>query len=324
MLDVKDGWGLGEAAVLRTADGGVTWQNATPSGVTAVGMQASSFFLDARSGWLLLPGPDYSPGTLYRTTDGGAVWTTTTFPYGGALIQFRDPANGAALVPLGAGAGSEAVAVYTTTDSGASWAQVFVDDPTAAGSSDSLPLGGQKSGMSFRDAGHGWIGGSEPVSDLIYLFDTSDGGHTWAQQKLDMPAGFSGAMTTADAPRFFGASDAVLPVGLFSEAPAMVFYLSHDGGASWTPTAPASPSGHYSIASPADFFVWDGGPGLQVSHDSGATWATVSPNISVKEGLISFQFVNATAGWALTTDAAGHYSLYRTTDGGATWTALIP
>jgi len=323
MLDAKRGWALSDDAVLRTADGGVSWQNATPSGVTAVGMQASSFFLDAGTGWLLLPGPDYSPGTLYHTTDGGADWSAASFPYGGALFQFRDPANGSALVPLGAGAGSEAVAVYTTTDAGASWTRVFVNDPTAPQADTSLPFGGQKSGLSFRDAAHGWIGGSEPVSGLIYLYASSDGGRTWAQQQVSLPSADAGAMTVADAPRFFGTAPAVLPVSLFSDTPGMVFYLSFDGGASWEPSAPVAASGHYSIASRTEFFVWDGGPSLMVSHDSGATWGTVSPDIQVKDGLVSFQFVNATTGWALVSDTAGHYSLYRTADGGATWTAPI-
>jgi len=324
MLDGQDGWGLSDSAVLRTADGGATWQNATPSGVTAVGLQASSFFLNASTGWVLLPGPDYSPGTLYHTTDGGADWTASSFPYGGALLQFRDPADGTALIPLGAGAGSEAVAVEGTADAGATWTQVFINDPTVTGSSASLPLGGQKSGLTFLDASRGWVAGAEPMDDFIYLFATRDGGHTWAHQELGMPSGISGVQAAAEAVQFFGDRDGVLPVSLFSDSPAMVFYLSHDGGNTWTPTTPVSTSGHYAIASASDFFVWDGGPSLQVSHDSGASWSSVSPNISVKEGLVSFQFVNAATGWALITGAGGAYSLYKTADGGTTWIALIP
>jgi photosystem II stability/assembly factor-like uncharacterized protein len=74
----------------------------------------------------------------------------------------------------------------------------------------------------------------------------------------------------------------------------------------------------------ADFFVWVGGTTLNVSHDSGSTWSVVSPNIDVRDTLASFQFVDANTGWALTVDASNHHSLYKTTDGGATWTALIP
>ena len=40
--------------------------------------------------------------------------------------------------------------------------------------------------------------------------------------------------------------------------------------------------------------------------------------------LVSFQFVDPTTGWAVTSDASSHYTLYKTTDGGATWNVLIP
>ena len=40
--------------------------------------------------------------------------------------------------------------------------------------------------------------------------------------------------------------------------------------------------------------------------------------------MVSMQFVNATTGWALTSDANSHRMLYKTVDGGATWTVLIP
>jgi hypothetical protein len=36
------------------------------------------------------------------------------------------------------------------------------------------------------------------------------------------------------------------------------------------------------------------------------------------------QFINATTGWAHTADANGQNMLYKTTDGGTTWTVLIP
>jgi photosystem II stability/assembly factor-like uncharacterized protein len=40
--------------------------------------------------------------------------------------------------------------------------------------------------------------------------------------------------------------------------------------------------------------------------------------------MVSMQFVNATTGWVLTSDASSHRSLYKTIDGGNTWTTIIP
>ena len=59
-------------------------------------------------------------------------------------MQFLDADTGRALAGRGAGAGSEAVELFQTSDGGASWTSVFHDDPGQAGSSDSLPLGASR------------------------------------------------------------------------------------------------------------------------------------------------------------------------------------
>jgi photosystem II stability/assembly factor-like uncharacterized protein len=78
------------------------------------------------------------------------------------------------------------------------------------------------------------------------------------------------------------------------------------------------------VASAKDFFVWDGSAPLNVSHDAGISWSTVTPNINIKDNMVSLQFVSATAGWVLTSDENSHRSLYKTTDGGVTWETVVP
>jgi photosystem II stability/assembly factor-like uncharacterized protein len=323
MLDEMNGWATGGAYILRTEDGGVTWLNATPVGLASVGF-ATSFFMNAATAWFVLPSADYTTGTLYHTTDGGLTWTSNAAPFSGGSLQFMDAQSGWILAALGAGAGSEAVAVFQSTDAGATWNQVYVNDPTVPGSSDSLPLSGQKSGMTFLDAAHGWVTGSVPMDSYVYLFSTQDGGRNWAHQEVGLPAGFETAMTSADAPRFFTSADGIFHAGLYAALSASVFYLTQDGGATWTPTFPVNMVGCYAIANLQDVWVWDGGPAMLVSHDSGTTWNLVNTNINVTDTLMTIDFVNASTGWALTSDASSHYSLYKTIDGGATWTTLIP
>ncbi len=324
MLDEMSGWAAGEASILRTEDGGVTWLNATPADVSSFGYLGASFFADAATAWFVLPSADYTTGTLYHTTDGGLSWTSNAVPFSGGSLQFLDAQAGWMLAALGAGAGSEAVAVFQSTDAGVTWKQVYVNDPTVAGSSGSLPLSGQKSGMTFLDAAHGWVTGSVPMDSYVYLFSTQDGGYSWAHQEVSLPAGFETAMTSADVPRFFSSMDGIFHAGLYAANSSTVFYLTQDGGATWTPTFPVNMWGHYTIADLQDVWVWDGGPTMQVSHDSGMTWNMINTNINVADTLMTIDFVNATTGWALTGDATPHYSLYKTTDGGATWMALIP
>ncbi len=323
MLDVNNGWAMTYDSVLRTTDGGVTWLDVTPPGVTAMSLQpASAFFLDINTAWVLVPSALVGAlNPLYRTTDGGVTWAASACEFGMGMMQFVDRSHGVILVSLGVAAGSEAVRVYTTGDAGATWTPVFSDDPTAAGANDSLPFSGDKSGIAFLDPSHGWVSGSNPMTDYVYFFGSQDGGRHWAPVDLGLPAGISGVMASAEAPVFFSGKQAVLPVRLIADTQKIVFYISKDGGATWSPTTPTA-GGYYSIASPADFFVWDGGASLYVSHDSGATWSTVTPNVDLSSTLSSFQFVDASTGWAITPNS-GTFSLYKTVDGGKTWTVLI-
>jgi photosystem II stability/assembly factor-like uncharacterized protein len=323
MLDVNNGWALTDRSVLRTTDGGTTWHNVTPAGWSAA-LPASPFFLDNTTAWLGVMGADPTSGTLCRTTNGGLAWNSVAVPFGGGSLHFTDPMHGWEMVGLSAGMFHQAVAVYRTGDGGATWNRVFINDPNVSGSSDSLPLVGDKNGLAALDANHGWVTGVEPTDDLIYIYMTQDGGTSWTQQSVSLPAGYSAVQTDPDLPVFFGASEAVLPVQLLGNTNAADFYVSHDGGQTWNATKPVNQGGFLAVASASDFFVWDGGSKLKVSHDAGASWSTVTPNLDIQDRMVSMQFVNASTGWVLTDDASSHRMLYQTTDGGANWTPLIP
>jgi photosystem II stability/assembly factor-like uncharacterized protein len=322
MLDASNGWALNETSVLRTQDGGQTWLDATPARLN--GQLTGSFFLDDQTGWVLLAGSDFISGTLFHTADGGESWTPSAVPFGGGSLQFLDAQNGWALVGLGAAMSHEAVAVYRTSDAGATWSQVFTDDPNAPDAGDTLPFVGDKNGLTALDADHAWVTGSEPVSNYVYVFTTQDGGRTWRKQNPALPAGYADAMTGAYPPHFFNAKDGVMQVGAYADNPALILYLSHDGGQTWTAATPVPLNAHASTPSLSDFFAWDGGSAIYVSHDAGASWSTVTPNVILTNQLVTFQFIDATTGWAVTSDANGHYKLYRTMDGGSTWNMLIP
>ena len=322
MLDLNNGWAVTDTGIVRTTDGGSTWYNATPTGWN--GAPASPFFLDDRTSWLAVGANDPTTGTLYHTSDGGAIWTSTAVPFGGGSLHFIDPMHGLEMVGLNAGMSHEAVAIFRTSDGGGSWSRVFINDPSVAGSSDSLPLVGDKNGITALDNNHAWVAGAQPSSDFIYMYASQDGGTTWAHQNLAVPAGYSGAMTGASLPVFFGGTEAVLPVLLFANNNGTDFYVSHDGGQTWSETTPVAQGGYLAVASASDFFIWDGSASLNVSHDAGATWSTVTPNVNIKDNMVSMQFINATTGWTLTSDANSHRMLYKTVDGGATWIVLIP
>jgi photosystem II stability/assembly factor-like uncharacterized protein len=320
MLDANNGWALSDTSILRTTDGGLTWRNATPGGLGSVGYPAS-FFMDTVHAWLVIPGADFTSGSLYRTQDGGASWSSASVPFSGGDLKFLDSNNGFILASLGAGAGSEAVAAFQTGDGGSTWTRNYTNDPNASGAGDSLPLGGIKSGMTFRDPIHGWVSGQTPVDDFVYFYVSADAGHTWAQQNVVLPPA-EHVMMGADAPIFFDQSSGLLPVTSFADTSSTLFFATTDGGTTWMPTSAAPISGRYSVISRQEAVVWDGGPLLYATHDGMLTWAEVHPNISLVDNLSGLQFIDTNTGWALGTDASSHATMYKTADGGATWAAI--
>lgn len=138
--------------VLRTRDGGRTWQDITPPDTKMFNAQA---FVDPQHGWIV--GVN---GQLYRTADGGDSW------------QGLDPGPGAGKRLLRAEFHDErlgwvAVAgerwILKTTDGGDHWRQVAVDFKDGI------------SDLQFLDAADGFGTGTDGV-----LLKTTDGGETWS------------------------------------------------------------------------------------------------------------------------------------------------
>jgi photosystem II stability/assembly factor-like uncharacterized protein len=66
------------------------------------------------------------------------------------------------------------------------------------------------------------------------------------------------------------------------------------------------------------------GQQFYVTRDAAQTWTTLSPNIVFGDSFASMDFVDLNTGWIITLDPNNHRSLYRTNDGGATWSPVIP
>ena len=321
--DANNGWGIaanGHGYVLRTVDGGSSWLDATPPGAGSLGFSAVLTVLNSNDAWLLVPGMDYFSGTLYRTGDGGNSWSSSSAPFG-------DESHGFALADRGTSAGSEAVELFQSTDGGATWSSVFHDDPSQRGASDSLPLAGIKNGMTFRDARTGWVTGSIPQAGQVYLYMTQDGGLSWVQQNISLPAGYEAYPYLTQAPVFFG-MEGFLPVTIdLPGKPVLTFYTSQDGGLNWNGDPASSgqtiPAGLVAIADAQHIWCWDGSATIYSSSGGTQPWINNSASLDLSGNLSRLQFVPGFTGWALTQlDNAGHSQLYRTTNG-IDWTPLI-
>jgi photosystem II stability/assembly factor-like uncharacterized protein len=325
-LNELDGWGVTETQIVRTNDGGVTWYNVTPPDVVETGYTVETFILDNAHVWLQKPDFNNFPnnGLLYRTIDGGLTWSISSTPFSAGELTFLDESNGWMLADLGVGAGSNAVAVFQTTDGGTTWTQTYINDPNSPEAGDSLPLSGIKADLVPINMQTAWVAGVIYSPGTVYLYRTEDGGRNWSPETLELPDGAENFELSIDEDQiqFVSANDGFLVVRMAGDSTETAVYVTRDGGNSWTLTPTMIPN-----AGPADFVSAEeviiyNGEQFYVTRDAATTWSTVSPDIVFGDSFATMDFVNANTGWIISV-AEDHRSLYRTNDGGATWSPVI-
>jgi photosystem II stability/assembly factor-like uncharacterized protein len=304
MLSPDVGWalrstdnpGVLDRAVLapaRTSDGGRTWSDVTPPTARRLLSPTQSsgtlFALDAEHAWFVvsLSRGRRSRAVVFATTDGGHTWTrTAAFDSLGSSewITFVDPRHGWLMSDLGAAMGSHAVALYATGDGGRDWSLVARTRSLVA-------------------PGSG-IGGLPVFCDKSAIrFATPTVG--W----------MTGGCTAG---------------GPYVES-------TRDGGRTWTaPSLPIPKSACASDGCQASkpqffgatgFLVVSGAshPFLLVTRDRGASWSRAA--LPATTGTFpQIQFVDARHGFLVPAGAQGSRAgrLYRTSDAGRTWTAVLP
>ncbi len=331
MINENAGWGLGDSAVLRTTDGGAVWSDVTPhdGSVRPRFPLAGAHFFDVSHAWVA--STDDAPGEmiLWRTADGGLTWQRGTLPVEGMGVDlsFIDERRGWALVHQGAAAGSEAVTVLGTGDGGDTWRVLAATDPQNPAQG-SLPFGGSKSGITRLDEEIGWIAGFAPVDGRVYLYVTHDGGCTWQEQALALPEGYEQAQASTQPPAFFSATDGVLVANLWHKSRELIFFVTRDGGATWSAGTPVSAPDDgrmlYDFASADHGWVVvpddRGATALLRTQDGGRTWESLTPNLSLA-GASAIEFADERTGWALCFGEQGPYQL-RTRNAGEYWAPL--
>lgn len=142
--------------LLRTRDGGITWQNISPVPPNSDPLY-NVFFRDSLNGWAL------GNNIAWRTADGGDSWSQISSVPAGSWRAI-DFVSASTAFMGGSGA------LIRSTDGGITW-QVRTGYPDC-------PI---VFGMDFWDANLGLVGGTRisPNDDGIYK--TIDGGATWSQ-----------------------------------------------------------------------------------------------------------------------------------------------
>ncbi len=324
MIDLSNGWGLRGSRVLRTRDGGKHWKDISPQAADPEQELIPAFFLNVLTAWVIYPTTDYNQGTLYRTTDAGLNWQSAPIPFGSAVLQALDDQTLYAMADRGAAAGSQAVDVYRSTDAGATWEQVYHVDPQNS-AVNSLPFGGDKTGMAFRDLNDGWITGVEPVDGFVYLYSTDDGGVNWQLQPVDVPPVLDQAQIFLEQVQFFTAALGAIPMQVTvvqnnNPQNHLGVMVTNDGGKTWKFGTLLPTTGIFYATNMADFFVWDGAS-LYSSRDSGKTWNQVAPSLPPGSSPYMIEFLDPTHGWLVDNNGA-LVQLFQTRDGGKTWTLI--
>ena len=320
MLNELDGWAISENAILRTTDGGATWYNVSPQGVTEFGYGTANTFLSASQAWVMVADASDPAGSglLYRTSDGGLTWTVYPVPFGSGDMTFLDENTGWMMAALGIAAGSMAVAIYRTEDGGGTWIQTYTNHPQD-NENGSLPFGGIKSNLVPLDSQIAWVGGVIYAPETFYLFKTSDGGQTWTAHPPPAAPDMQNTEVSIDSgPIFTTPTEGILPIRFMGETYRTGFYATHDSGMSWEFVTFMPGAGAVDFVSPSDGIFWTGEQ-FFVTTDGAQTWTTVNSNVSFADMFAGMDFVNMHTGWVWTYAQDGQYGLYKTTDGGKTW-----
>ena len=169
----------------------------------------------------------------------------------------------------------QAVSLYQTSDGGATWTLKYANDPSQP--NNTLPFSGHKNGMAFRDTSTGWVGGDIPINGFVYLYKTTNGGVTWSQQPLTLPAGYEICLHQHNRTNFLR-RERCRPAGLDDHGSrhARSVHLRHprwrrdlDSLSSFARNGDLT-----DFVSVRDGFSWDAAGFFHVTNDAGASWST--------------------------------------------------
>jgi photosystem II stability/assembly factor-like uncharacterized protein len=242
MLDKMHGWKLAAGtSVLKTSDGGNTWNNVTPPNFPVQpGLRGT--FMSQNVAWIVGM-TKQKQIIIQQTSDGGDHWKSSQIAAG------SDPTAAVLYPPTFinaqegwldvertiSGTGATQNDLFHSTDGGIHWSKLATHEQIHQNTS----LAGVDTGISFKDAQNGWntvdmnmdMGvktGTMPNAPMAYV--THNGGQTWQQQMLPPFPGQAGSSHRTTPPVFFG-NNGLMPVATPS---GLSFYTTNDGGGHWS------------------------------------------------------------------------------------------
>lgn len=327
MADKDKGWAFTLNGILRTSDGGKTWVDGSPRAMLPIGQYDPHMmdFLDASTAWII---GGQGNQTLYHTTNSGKTWSAFDLPSvrshaaGPMEVYFTDSDHGWMVIDLGAAAGTGYAEIYRTSNSGQNWKK------------EGEWVNGVPTGLGTMDATTAWLGEFSNVNGHVVTTKTIDGGLHWKTVNLPLPSQYQPKSSRELAPsfgtfppQFFSAKDGIMPVIPNYGMLTMVFYVTHDGGLTWTPTTPVQSADDsvpvYDFIDSKHGWIVPG-IGLFATNDEGETWTSVNKLTNADlfwKDVEQIDFVSKTSGWVVR-QFGDSTQLMRTIDGGKNWVIL--
>jgi photosystem II stability/assembly factor-like uncharacterized protein len=283
-------WASGSGAtVLRTTDGGATWQklNVTSEALDFRDINA----IDAQTAYVLSIG-NGPASRIYKTTDAGATWT----------MQFKNDDPKAFLDAMSFWDANNGIVfgdsvlgkfyVLTTNNGGATWSRVPVAGlPPALENEGAFAASGTN--IAVFGKRHAWIGTGAGAKARVLR--TTDGGRSWQVADTPLAAGQSAGIFSI---AFRDAKHGVVAGGDYRKEQEAIDNLAvtDDGGATWKLVKGLS--GYRSVVAyvpggKSRALVALGPSGGDYSLDDGKTWAPIEG-----AGFDTFSFAPRSAtGW---------------------------
>jgi photosystem II stability/assembly factor-like uncharacterized protein len=275
-------WASGaDGTVVRTADGGLTWQRLRIPDAEKLDFRDIDA-IDERVAFVLSIGPG-DASRIYKTTDSGVTWT----------LQFANPDPKAFFDAMAFWDANRGIAfsdsvdgqfvILTTRDAGHTWARMPQDGlPPALENEGAFAASGTNVTVHGRD--HVWIGTGAAAKSRVLR--SIDGGRTWTVANTPLASGpSSGIFSIA----FRDATHGVVVGGDYRKEAEAVdnVAVTSDGGVTWTLSGRPGTretgsqgagglSGFRSVVAPvpgaARSWIAVGPSGSDLSTDDGRTW----------------------------------------------------